>query len=584
MQRFFGIAVTVIILLSLVYTPVQAKEVPYVYTPTVPATALSVIALYKAHDYSYVLDGCTWLQELKTPDGAWAYQYGMAPQAKYTALAVMALMRGESIARGMFNRTIHAGVYWLLYKQSDNGSFGDYTDTALAVVALKEYERFKYSWIPVKKAIQNGLYYLQTHQPKTTMDRIFGYMALGDLQGLKSAQATGVNGLYRAFAVAYLTGKPVEMSSSLTDPASLALLLYATGDEQYEKALIREMHFGFWGVLKYQPPDLLEAAALPGFSDLAPTACPYMGKVKPQFEWEKVVLSRYYVECNGSVSFAGIDYSKLKPWMIAEMARINHLLGRPYRNEVKYLTGHMSGGWGNFFNTAYVVWVLSDLNVTLNYTKPLNLLVSNLTYRYPNYYYAYALMDFHRFNYTDAFRMTYSIIKSRQNPSGAWGYTAGAPGNIKSTAEVLRALRAVGLDNTTVYRRGYRFIHNFLYADIPLATLNGTSVALRDAVFFPIKDEVYLGNVTGTLSTAGLDGYIMMYPAVHPLVVNATPLRGFTAGSPWRESHIGEGHHASTGWQYIPYLVGIVLLAALGTYLMLRREGEGKTRNKGSRK
>jgi len=584
MQRFFGIAVTVLILLSIVYVPVRAEEVPYVYDPTVPATALSVIALYRVHDYVHVLDGCTWLQELKTPDGAWAYRYGMAPQAKYTALAVMALMRGESVAGGMFNRTIHAGVYWLLYKQSDNGSFGDYTDTALAVVALKEYEKFRYSWIPVKKAIQNGLYYLQTHQPRTTMDRIFGDMALGDLQGLESIEATGVNGLYKAFAVAYLTGKPVEMNSTLADPASLALLLYATGDKRYETALLKEMHFGFWGVLKYQPPDLLEVATLPGFSDLTPIACPYMERVKPQFEWEKVVLSGYYVECNESVSFTGVDYSKLKPWMIAEMARINHLLGRPYGAEVRYLTEHMNDSWGNFFNTAYVVWVLSDLNVTLNYTEPLSRLASNLTDKYPNYYYAYALMDFHRFNYTDAFNVTYSIIKSRQNPSGAWGYTAGSPGNLKSTAEILRALRAVGLVNTTAYRRGYRFIRSFLYADIPPATSNGTSITLRNAVFFRIKNGIYLGNTTGTLDTSGLDGYIVMYPMVHPLLVNTTPVRGFAAGSPWKAPSSREEHRTGSWGPYILYLGGIGLLVIVGTYLAVRRR-EGKNgRSRRSRK
>ncbi|WP_297534634.1 prenyltransferase/squalene oxidase repeat-containing protein [Thermococcus sp.] len=586
MRKTAALLLVALLILPLSSGFVRAGYVPYVYTPTIPATALAAIALYKAHDYTYVLEADTWLMRLKTPDGAWAYQYGMAPQAKYTALALMALMRGESIARGLFNRTIHAGVYWLLYKQREDGSFGDYTDTALAVVALKEYEDFKYSWIPVKKAIENGIYYLQTHQPKTTMGMIFGYMALGDLKGLESVDATGVNALYKAFAIAYLTGKNVQISSNLDDPASLALLLYATGDKKYEEELVKSVHFGFWGNLKYQPPDLLEAAQLPGFSDLKPIACPYMLKVKPKFEWEAVVLAKYYVECNQTVDLSNLNFTKLRPWMVAEIARINHILGKPYGREVSYLLKNESNNhWGNFFNTAYVVWVLSSLNVSLNYTSIMNWLASNLTTKYPNYYYAYALMDFHRFNYTKAFNETFEIIKKRQNPDGAWGYTAGSPDNIKSTAEILKALLNSGLENTTTYNRGYTFLRKFLYANIPEPKTGGGTVELTKARFFVIKDGRLVENTTNSANVGNADGYVMVYPYDHPLVVKAVPVGGFVAVVPWKRPLTETGRSGGISDFYLGYIaVTLIVVSVIGLAVVSRRERKGKKSRKSRKK
>ncbi|WP_457751554.1 hypothetical protein [Thermococcus sp.] len=586
MKRVPAIFIMILLVLPLASVhDVQAREVPYVYTPTIPATALAAIALYKTHDYSYVLEADTWLMRLKTPDGAWAYRYGMAPQAKYTALALMALMRGESIARGLFNRTIHAGVYWLLYKQRDDGSFGDYTDTALAVIALKEYKDFKYSWIPVDKAINNGLYYLQTHQPKTTMDKIFGYMAFGDLKNLEDIEATGVNALYKAFAISYLTGKNVQISSDLDDPASLALLLYATGDKKYESELVKSVHFGFWGTLKYQPPDLLETAQLPGFSDLKPVACPYMLKVKPKFEWEAVVLAKYYLECNRTVDLSNFQLEKLKPWMMGEIARINHLLGRPYEREVNYLLKNESGNhWGNFYNTAYVVWVLSSLNVSLNYTPILDWLRSNLTDRYPNYYYAYALRVFHRFNYTKAFQETFDILKKRQNPDGAWGYTAGSPDNVKSTSEVLKALLATGLPNTKTYERGYSFLREFFYANIPEPTVNGTTVTLENATFYLIKNGTLYGNTTGRMCISGLDGYVTVYPIKHPLIVTATAVNDFKATNPWKKplpELTSTGTAGRVSGVYFGYIVAVVVLLAVFGFVALSRKS---SKNRKSRK
>ena len=577
MKRTMAIFLVILLVLPLFYAhPVKGNEVPYVFTPTIPATALSAIALYKVHDYKYVLEADTWLMMLKTPDGAWAYRYGMAPQAKYTALALMALMRGESIARGLFNRTIHQGIYWLMYKQKNDGSFGDYTDTALAVIALKEYADFKYSWLPVEKAINNGLYYLQTHSPKTTMDRIFGYMALGDVKDLENVEATGVNALYKAFALAYLTGKNVEINSSLSDPASVALLLYSTGNKKYEAELLKSVHFGYWGTLKYQPPDMLETALLPGFSDLKPLACPYMLKVKPKFEWEAVVLAKYYVECNHSVDLSHLDLKKLKPWMIAEIARINYILGKPYDREVEYLLKNESENhWGNFFDTTYIVWVLSTLKVKVNYTPILNWLSSNLTDKYPNYYYAYALVDFHRFNYTGAFNETFGIIKKRQNPTGAWGYTAGAPDNIKTTAEVLRALLESGLSNTTTYKRGYNFLRNVFYVNIPQPEVENGVASMKNATFLLIKDGTLVGNVTNEAKIGGLDGYILIYPTKHPLLVNATPVEGFKATSPWKKPLV-ENQRATIGGIYLGYIVAVLVVVTALVGVVLSRRNKKK--------
>ncbi|WP_099209822.1 prenyltransferase/squalene oxidase repeat-containing protein [Thermococcus henrietii] len=576
MRKMTVVLMIFLILLALTPPEVAAREVPYVYDPTIPTTALAAVALYKAHEYQYVLEADVWLMKLRTPQGAWAYQYGMAPQAKYTALALMALMRGESIARGLFNKTIHAGVYWLLYKQRKDGSFGDYTDTALAVVALREYEDFAYSWLPVKKAITNGIYYLQTHTPGTTMGQIFGYMALGDVKDLRKVEASGVNALYKAFAIAYLTGENVQISSPLRDPASLALLLYATGEKRYAKELLNSLHFGFWGVLKYQPPDLLEAATLPGFYDLKPIACPYMLKVQPRFEWEKVVLARYYVECNHSIDLSEIHLQKLKPWMVAEIARLNHDLGKPYEREISYLLDSEEGNhWGNFYDTAYIVWVLSALNITMNYTPVLNWLASNVRDDYPNYYYAYALVDFDRFGMKKALNRTLTILKRHQHPSGGWGYNAESPDNIKTTAEVLRALLETGLSNTETYRKGYEFIRRSLYADIPQPTSTGSVVELKNATFLLIKNGIFYGNTTERMCVNGLEGYVVVYPSTHPLTVSAVPVTGFRAENPWKKPLTEMWHQKEDNRLYIVYCVAVVLFAgAFGYAALMKRKGK----------
>jgi len=561
------------LLLQLLLSPVYGAEfhyVPYVYEPIIPATALSVLALYRVGDYGHALEGAMWLEELKTPDSSWAYQYGMKPQPKYTALSLMALIRVESLAHGLFNKTINLAAYWLIYVQKANGSFGDYVDTALSVLALKEYTRSRWRVFTVAEGLQRGLQYLRVVEPKNVRDRIFRDLALGNVRDLEFLRVDGVDALYRAFGIAYLTGKKVNVSSNFQDPASLALLLYATESETYYRELLTKLHFGFWGRLKYQPPDLLEAATLPGFSDLKQPACPVMLHLQPKLEWEKVVLARYYLECNGSVDLSNVDLTKLKPWMIAEIVRINSLMGKPYEKEIQYLLKKENENhWGNFFNTAYVVWVLSALGVEFNYTPVLDWLASNLSDRYPNYYYTYALVDFYRFNYTGAFNETFSMLLKNQNPNGGWGYNRGAPSNVKSTSEVLRALRQTRLKNTTAYSRGIFFLRNFLYAKIPtIKGYNGT-VSMPNATFFLLKNSTYVGNRTNETSIEGLDGYIIIYPSHHPLQIMAVSVEGFKLGlSPFLPSK--QRKQRSWFWTLVPVSLSIVV------YFALRKRKEKK--------
>jgi len=551
----------------------SVRYVPYVYDPIIPATALSVLALYRVGDYQHALEGAMWLEELKTPDSSWAYQYGMKPQPKYTALALMALIRSESLAHGLFNKTINLAAYWLIYVQKDNGSFGDYVDTALSVLALKEYTRSRWKVFTVEKGLKRGLEYLQAVEPKTTTARIFRDIALGNLRDLRSINATGVDTLYRAFGIAYLTGGTVNVTSHFNDPASVALMLYATKSQVYHRELLDELHFGFWGRLKYQPPDLLEAATLPGFSDLKSAACPVMLGLHPRLEWERVVLARYYVECNQSVDFSNINFEKLKPWMVAEIARINNLLGRPYEVEINYLLKNESDNhWGNFFDTAYVIWVLSNLNVNLNYKPVLEWLAANLTMKYPNYYYAYALVDFYRFNYTEAFNETLSILLKNQNPNGGWGYNKGAPSNVKSTATVLRAFLQVGLNKSKAYQRGISFLRNFLYARIPLLKRSKEIVSVPNATFILIRNSTYIGNRTNETSVEDLDGYLVVYPKVHPLEILALSVNGFKVGlNPFLPE---EKKGSPRWWLVFPILAVAVSLAILG----LRRRDQAKDR------
>lgn len=128
-----------VIIITLLLSPVKAGEYLYVYKPTTPDTAFSVIALYKVGEYARALEGCEWLMQIKTPFDSWGYAYGEKHEPKYTAMAMMALMRCENLARGRYYLTITNAAYWLIYTQKSDGSWDSYFDTALSYIALKEY-------------------------------------------------------------------------------------------------------------------------------------------------------------------------------------------------------------------------------------------------------------------------------------------------------------------------------------------------------------------------------------------------------------------------------------------------------------
>ena len=257
-SRILALVVALIFLSS--FHPVSPSPVAerlYVYTPTVPETALSVLALYQVGDYGRVLEGCEWLLQLKTPFDSWGRVYGAEHEAKFTGLALMALIRGESIARGRYNETINGAAYWLIFKQKEDGSWEDYLGTAIAVTALEEFVNSKYvdPHMPnlkeqAKKAIDRGRAWLSTHQPKTDAEKAFRATALKDKDFAKKIEPSP----FKYFALAYLGERPkVSREERSQDPLETALLLYATKDEKYHKELVRMEHFGFWGTLRYNP-------------------------------------------------------------------------------------------------------------------------------------------------------------------------------------------------------------------------------------------------------------------------------------------------------------------------------------------
>lgn len=535
--------VVALILLS-AFHPVSASSVterPYVYTPTVPETALSVLALYQAGDYGRALEGCEWLLQLKTPFGSWGRVYGAEHEAKFTGLALMALIRGESIARGRYNETINGAAYWLIFKQNEDGSWEDYLGTAIAVTALEEFVNSKYvnPHMPnfkeqVRKAIDRGRAWLSTHQPQTDAEKAFRATALNDKDSAEKMEP----GPFKYFALAYLGEKPkVPQNEMPQDSLEMALLLYATKDERYYKELVKMEHFGFWGTLRYNPVELMEASSVSGFEDLRSIACPYLAKIKPQlkFNWERVVYAKYFLECGMSPDLLNLSaYNSLRPWQIAEVARIKAILGKPYETEVDYLLHHMNGtGWGDFYNTEYVVWVLHDLNVSVDYKPILNFLESNLTNTSPTYYYAYAVLVFKEFNREKALNRTLVILEKRQSPEGGWGYTTGTPAGIKSTATVVWALEKAGLLNTDIHRRGWNFLKKALYIELPEPTSENGVFKMENATILRIGNGGYLGNATAEVKMDDLDGIVYIYTSKTPLVIQAVPREGFTAENPW---------------------------------------------------
>lgn len=541
-SRLLVLAIILLVSSSVPVGAVGFEEKPYVYIPTVPETAFSVLALYRVGDYSHVLEGCEWLLQLKTPFDSWGRTYGAEHEAKFTGLALMALIRGESIARGRYFDTINGAAYWLIFKQNPDGSWEDYTGTAIAIVALQEFLNSKYidPKLPkfkdqVKKAVERGKAWLSTHPPRNDEERIFGYMALHEKGELKKLQDSP----FKYFALAYLGERPsIPKNETPKNALEAALLLYATGDEKYHQALLGMEHFGFWGTLRYNPVELMDASRISGFEDLREVACPYLARIKPQikFEWEKVVYARYFLSCGMKADLPNeSSYSSLKPWQVAEIAKIKALLGEPYGDEVNYLLTHRNGSsWGDFYNTEYVIWVLYELNVSTDYSGPLNYLESTLSNDSPTYYYAYALVVFKEFNRSDALNRALSILRERQGPNGGWGYTVGSPEGIKSTATVLWALEKAGLGDSDLYTKGREFLKGALYVKLPVPEMENGTFRVENSTILLVRDGKYAGNTTGTIKTDGLDGTVYIYNEKNPLAIGAVSINGFNAEKPWR--------------------------------------------------
>ncbi|WP_148883841.1 prenyltransferase/squalene oxidase repeat-containing protein [Thermococcus aciditolerans] len=589
MRRILGAAL-ILMIIGLSLPMGSAKIEPYVYKPTVPETAFAVLALYQTGDYDKVLEGCEWLVALKTPFDSWGMAYGEEHMAKYTAMAMLALMRGENIARGRYRDVLNGAAYWLIYKQNPDGSWEDYTGTALAVIALKEFlngyinENLTGFEKQVRDAINRGEGWLIEAKPKTDAERIFGYLALGKKDELEKMGAEGELKAYRAFALAYL-GEKVELSDDFESTVAMAMALYSTGDEKYRRELLEKEHFGFWGVLHYRVLDLLSASKVGGFEDLRDIACPYLGKITPGDDWERVILADYYLLCNMTPELPS-NHSGLFPWQVAEIARVKALLGENYSDEVGYLLSTARNGvWKDFYNTAYVVWVLRKLNVSHDYGASLSYLSNNLTwmlktkdpktgnpvyYNVPTYYFAYALIVFSEFGMEKELNETLNLLAERQYPNGAFPYTPGSVAGLTSTAKTVWALQRAGLANTTAYTKGVSFLRNVLYADIPKTTVEGGVARLTNATFLLIRDGRYVGNLTDEAKVSELDGYVVIYPSQNPVMISAYVVKGFRAAE-------GVGENDKIAYLYIG---AGALLIAMAVLIMRRKERGGEREKK----
>ncbi|AEK73647.1 membrane protein, conserved [Thermococcus sp. 4557] len=530
----------------------SAEIMPYVYEPTVPDTAFSVLAFYENGDYARVLEGCEWLMMLKTPFDSWGFAQGEEHEAKYTAMAMMALMRGERVARGRYNSTLNSAAYWLIYTQNPDGSWGDYTDTALALIALREFlngyinENLTGFEKQVGEAVDRATGWLMGTEPKTDTERIFGYMALGKREELEKMEVSGELEAYRAFALAYL-GEGVELDGNFKSTVALAMALYATLNGKYREELLQREHFGFWGTLHYRVLDLLSVSKIGGFENLRPTACPYLSKVHPTDDWERVILADYYLLCNITPELPS-NLSALLPWQVAELARVKALMGEDYSAEVSYLLSTSENGvWKDFYNTEYVVWVFRTLNMSYDYSKSLDYLSKNLTwmlstkdpktgnpvyYNTPTYYFAYALLVFRSFGMERELNKTLNVLAERQYENGAFPYTQGSIAGITSTAKAVWALHEAGLTDTELYEKGVSFLRSLLYAEIPSPEVGENAVSLANATFLLVRDGSYAGNSTGRAELTGLDGYVVIYPSKNPLVISAEEVNGFRAVEP----------------------------------------------------
>lgn len=583
-------AILVIMLIGLSFPAGSAKIEPYVYSPTVPDTAFAVLALYRTGDYARVLEGCEWLLQMRTPFDSWGVSRGETHMAKYTAMAMLALMRGENVARGRYRDVLNDAAYWLIYKQNPDGSWEDYTGTALAVIALGEFLKGGYINAnltgfkkQVKEAVNRGEGWLMDAEPKTDADRIFGYLALGKKDELKKMNPSGDLKAYRAFALAYL-GERVELSGDFNSTVATAMALYATGKEDYRRELLEREHFGFWGTLHYRVLDLLSVSQINGFEGLRAIACPYLDRITPGTNWEKAVLADYYLLCNETPRLPS-NYSGMLPWQVAELARVKASLGKDYSGEVAYLLKvSRDGVWGDFYNTEYVVWVLRSLNVTYDYNASLGYLSGNLTwmistkdpktgnpvyYNVPTYYLAYALLVFKDFGMERELNETLRLLGERQYPNGAFPYTQGSIAGLTSTAKAVWALEEAGLTNTTPYSKGVSFLRSVLYADIPEPRVSGGGVELANATFLLIKGSRYVGSSNDTAEIENLDGYVVLYPGKNALAIEARAVKGFEAV---------KSTEGNDGTAYVYIGAGIALIALVAFVVRERERGKKKKR------
>lgn len=577
-MRKLPVILTLFLLIT--YFPQVSGEIePYLYEPTVPDTSFVVLALYESGDYGRVLEGCEWLMVLKTPFDSWGYAYGERHEAKYTAMAMMALMRGENIARGRYTGTINNAAYWLIFEQNADGSWDDYLDTALSLIALKEFlNGYVNESLPgmrnqVEEATKRALAWLMEAEPTNDVDRIFGYLALGKKDELKNMKVSGELKAYRAFALAYL-GESLELGEDFQTPMGVAMALYATGNAKYREKLLQMEHFGFWGTLHYRVLDLLSVSKIGGFENLRQVACPYLDKIAPGEDWEKVNLAEYYVLCGKKPELPS-NLSELLPWQVAEVARIKALTGENYSGEVNYLLSlQKNGTWGDVYNTAYVIWVLRELNVTYDYSSSLSYLYQNLTwmtdsvdektgnpvyYNKPTYYFSQLAVVFEDFGMEEGVEKILEVLEERQYDNGAFAYTHGSVAGITTTSRVLWNLQEGGLTDTELYKKGVAFLRDLLYAELP-----DWGPVLENATFIMIKEGRYVGNTTGSVNPDGLDGYVVIYPSESPLAIKSIQVEGFKAKSP---------HNAEKSTQKLIALVGIVLIGGgfLGWKFLGRR-------------
>ncbi|NJE08459.1 hypothetical protein E3E31_07970 [Thermococcus sp. M39] len=438
--------ITFIFILLIISTNLTlAIEVPNVWEPTTLETSFAVIGLYEYGDYPRALEGCEWLNEIKTPEFAWGSNSHSPPEAKYTAPALMALLRCESLANGRYSETINSAAYWLIYIQKDDGSFGDIIDTSLAVLALKEYSKTKVAEIDVGEAITRGEFWLENVKSQNELEKLLKFLALGEKVAVNSVQIEGENKAFKYFALSYL-GEKADVKEDFNSTLGIALALYASKSEKYHQKLLERQHFGFWGTKRFNTVEILDASKVKGFEDLKNVGCQYIDMIKPKNDMEKVIFARYFLMCNKKPDL-NVNLTKILPWMVAEIMMIKAEEGEDYSKELNFLLSAQKDGiWKEFYNTAYVIWAMKKLNVDFDYNKSLEYLRDNLRAEYPTYYYAQALKTFYLFNMTEEVQKTLKILSEYQNPNGGFGYSNGNPSGIRSTALVLQALQDIRIE------------------------------------------------------------------------------------------------------------------------------------------